>query len=67
MSEFHEIIAESFEHADTSALRQYMVDWYLAKEWPRNRTNLVFASMWANGQFDSLEARCGELIYSRRE
>lgn len=61
MSDFHAIIAESFDNAETSALRRFVVDWYYAKVWSRTWHNMAFAVMWQNGSFDALEARCEEM------
>lgn len=62
MSQFHEIIAESWSNAETSALRRFIVDWHVAMKWPVDKTSIAFAVIWASGQFDALEARCEEMV-----
>lgn len=62
MSNFHEIIAQSFTNAEISVLRRSVVSWYYIEVWNVNPDNVKFAHLWQTGYFDALEARCEEFV-----
>lgn len=61
MDDFQMIVASSYDNAELSCLRRFIVDWH-SEAWQDCHHSRAFAVIWRTGQFDALEARCEELV-----